>query len=408
MDIPNRGPGPRAQWLYRTIPTLWAAVLLIGFPAHGQDASYLVHDTKAVILEGPYLVAPSEDGVTVVWITDTACHSRVDFGPDENLGQSAESSDHGMLRVGRVHAIRLSGLEPDRTYFYQVVSTRVVKLNAYWPEKGHPVTSPVFSFRTLGRDRETISFEVITDTQHEDLPRLGKHLDAVGWDAIDFLVHTGDSLSWVRDEDQMFQGFLHPISMRLGHQKALVFARGNHDTRGPFARNLYEYLPTGTGEFYYAFDAGPVHFLVLDTGEDKADSTNVYADLNRFEDFRKTQFRWLEAHARTCERMKTAPFRVILMHSPSWGWQEEGTDEWNRLATRAGIDLVIAGHRHRLSRTNAGEEGSGFTVLVLGQDQVGRVSASSTELQVAVTDTAGKELDSFRLRPNQALSAEDR
>ncbi len=397
----------RADLIHLVIP-LCVMTVLSGTTIHGQDSPYVVHETRAVILEGPYLVAPTEDGVTVVWTTDTPCHSRVDFGPTPDLGQSVESSDHGMLRVGTVHAIRLEGLPAGQACYYKVSSTRVVKLKPYWPEKGLAVESPVYSFRTPSRTRETVSFEVITDTQHEDLRRLEKHLDAVQWDEIDFLVHTGDALNWVRDEDQMFQGFLHPLSVRLEHQTPLVFARGNHDTRGPFARGLHDYLPTETGEFYFAFDAGPVHFLVLDTGEDKADSTTVYADLNRFEQYRDREFRWLEEHARTCDRMKTAPFRVILLHSPNWGWEQQGSDRWERLATRAGIDLVIAGHRHRLSRTNAGEEGSGFTVLVLGQDQVGRVSASSTELRVAVTDTAGKDLDSFLLHPNQTLSPEDR
>jgi predicted phosphodiesterase len=375
------------------------ALSLSGVQLCAQDSNYVIHDTRAVIFDGPYLVAPEEDSVTVVWTTDTPCQSRVDFGPTSDLGQSAESSDHGLVRVGTLHAVRLTGLEPGRTYFYRVVSTRVVKLKPYWPEKGQPVESPVYSFQTLDQNQDKVSFAVITDTQHEDLGRLEKHLEAVEWEGIDFLVHTGDALDWVRDEEQMFQGFIRPLSARLEHGKPLVFARGNHDARGPFARKLYDYLPTGTGEFYYAFDAGPIHFLVLDSGEDKADSTNVYAELNRFEEYRDREFRWLDEHTRTCNRMRTAPFRVILLHSPTWGWQSEGSDRWARLATRTGVDLVIAGHRHRLSRTDASEQGEGFTLLVIGQDQVGRVEASPTELRVSVTDASGVELEAFRLAP---------
>ena len=35
------------------------------------------------------------------------------------------------------------GLEPGATYSYQAVSTRVVKLKAYWPDKGLSIESPV-------------------------------------------------------------------------------------------------------------------------------------------------------------------------------------------------------------------------------------------------------------------------
>lgn len=38
--------------------------------------------------------------------------------------------------------------------------------------------------------------------------------------------------------------------------------------RGPFARQLLDYVPTPEGRFYYARDAGPVPLRVLDTGED--------------------------------------------------------------------------------------------------------------------------------------------
>jgi hypothetical protein len=185
--------------------------------------------------------------------------------------------------------------------------------------------------------------------------------------------------------------WLRPTIAPLSHSKPLLFARGNHEMRGPFARRLSDYVPTPEGRFYYARDAGPVHLLVLDTGEDKADDTNVYAELNRTIAYRRAELAWLREHVASSRRLVEVPFRVIVMHQPQWGWLVDGPDEWIAAANKAGVDLVIAGHRHRFSYTAPGPNvPHQYHVLVVGQDQVARVDASATELKVVVTGTDGQ------------------
>ncbi len=372
-------------------------VLVIG-GVQAQDEPYRVHETRPIILDGPYLVAPSETGMTVVWRTDTPCHSKVTFGRTAGtLEFVAEPNRHGLLPVGILHAIRLTELMPGKAYSYKVASTRVVKLKPYWSEKGLTVESPTYSFTTPDRTEEKVTFSFITDTQHEDASRLNVHLDLVQWEEMDFLVHGGDALSWVEDEEQVFEKWLGPISKRLASSKPLIFARGNHDMRGAYARSLYDYVPTPTGKYYYTVDAGPIHLLVLDTGEDKTDDKNVYAGLNRFDSYREREFAWLEAHVETSKRLAQAPFRIIVMHGPFWGWVNDQKDKWTELANRAEVDLVIAGHHHRLSVVIPGEKGNDYTILVVGQDQVATVEATTRALSVAVTDKDGTQADSFVL-----------
>jgi predicted phosphodiesterase len=368
-------------YFFGIILTLIIASLL------AQHQPYITHNTRPLILEGPFLTAPSQDGITIVWKTDTDCHSRVEYGESEELGNIAEVFRQGFLPVGTTHAIRLSGLTPGSTYFYKAVSTRVVKLKAYWPEKGLTIESRIFSFTVPDPKKEAITFSFITDTQHEDLTRIAENLDIVNWEDIDFLVHGGDAFGAIESEDQLFEKFLGPMTERL-ENKPLVFVRGNHDMRGQFARRLYNYLPTQSGEFYYSFDAGPVHFLVLDTGEDKDDDTNVYAGLNRTEPYREQEFDWLRNHVQTDQGLKTAPFRIILMHSPRWGWVDGESEKWTELANLAGVDLVVSGHTHRYSWDPAGTDGRNYGVLVVGQDQAAHVEASTTEIKIIVTDTS--------------------
>ena len=229
----------------------------------------------------------------------------------------------------------------------------------------------------------------MTDT-HEDVGRINRLMKLIDWPTTDFLVHTGDAFHWIDSEDQLFRNWLTPTTAALAGTKPLMFARGNHELRGPFARELFGYLPAIEGRFYFARDAGPVHLLVLDSGEDKPDDTNVYARLNQTTPYRDAEFEWLAAHVRTDARVGSAPFRVAVMHQPRWGWLATGNARWIQLANDAGVDLVIAGHNHKFSYTPPGPDvPHAYHLLVVGQDQVAQVGASATELRVVVKGADG-------------------
>jgi len=354
-----------------------------------QSEPYKVFDTKPVITDGPYLVAMSETSVSVVWMTDAPSHSKVRFGSGpaaSDIREVAEPQVDGLVPVGLRHAVVLTGLTPGTTYHYQAVSTRVVKVKAYWPDKGLSAESPIATFTTFNARKATASFSAVTDT-HEDVTRINKLMKMVDWPSTDALVHLGDAFDWLDSEDQLFRKWLTPIIGPLAGRTPLLYARGNHELRGPFARALGNYVPTPEGRFYFARDLGPIHLMVLDTAEDKPDDTNVYAQLNRTVPYRTEELAWFRQQA-SAPRLATAPFRVVAMHQPKWGWLEDGNAPWIAVANTANVDLVIAGHNHRYSYEPPNAEHR-YHLLVVGQDQVARVDASATELRVVVTGTDG-------------------
>jgi predicted phosphodiesterase len=379
-------------------PTAVVALCLASAAAaHAQSEPYKVFDTRPVITQGPYLVATSDTTATIVWFTDAPSHSKVRYGTSAALGEVAEPQLDGLVPVGLRHVVTLTGLTPGTTYAYQAVSTRVVRLNPYWPDKGLDVESPVRQFTTFDPSKPTAAFSVITDT-HEDVARINRLMKQVDWTATDFLVHTGDAFDWIDDEDQLFRRWLTPLISALGGRTPLIYARGNHELRGPFARRLAAYVPTPEGRFYYARDAGPVHLLVIDTGEDKPDDTNVYARLNKTTAYRAEELAWLRRHLTTAPRVASAPFRVAVMHQPNWGWLENGNADWVAAANEAGVDLLIAGHRHRFSYTPPGPTvPHKYHLLVVGQDQVARVEATTTELTATVTGADGKLVQTVKI-----------
>jgi hypothetical protein len=141
-----------------TLPAALALFLLSANPGLAQDEPFVVHDTRPVIVEGPYLIATGETTATIVWLTDTPSHARVLFGPEGEPPAVAEPQVDGLVPVGTRHVVHLVDLEPGTTYSYEVVATRVVKLNAYWPEKGLEARSGPYRFNTMDRDQPGVSF----------------------------------------------------------------------------------------------------------------------------------------------------------------------------------------------------------------------------------------------------------
>jgi predicted phosphodiesterase len=365
-----------------------------------ENRPYKIYNVKPAITHGPILLQPTETSVTVMWTTDIPCQSKVEYG-EGRLDHEVEPEHDGLIPVGNIHTIRLSGLTPGHTYSYQVISTPVVKLNAYWPDKGIPLQSHVYHFTTFDSTKPSISFSFITDT-HEDLPRLHALLNMIDWQKTDFLVHGGDPLNSVESEKQMFSKWLDPTIRRLDQTRPFVYVRGNHDMRGPFARDVVRYMVPRDGAFYFATNDGPVHLIDLDTGEDKADNTNVYARLNKMMPYRHREYNWLAEHIKNDKSMELAPFRIIVMHQPGWGWLNGEDQRWTDLANAGNIDLIVAGHLHHLVYIKPGTHGNHFPILVVGQDQIARVDATRQSLSVTVEDRSGKILESLSI-PRRTL-----
>jgi len=362
------------------------AALAVQGPAGAQSEPYKVFDTRPVITEGPYLSALSDTSVSVMWMTDAPSHAKVRLRDGDSVREIEPQVD-GLVPVGQRHVVTITGLVPGKRYSYEAVATRVVKLKPYWPDKGQSTSSPAAAFTTFSPQQPRISFSVVTDT-HEDTARIGRLMKMVDWDSTDALLHLGDAFHWVDSEEQLWGKWLRPTVAAMGPGKPLLFARGNHELRGAFARQLDGYVPTPEGKYYYSRAMGPVHLLVLDTAEDKPDDTNVYAQLNRTAPYREEELAWLRDQAGSGRHFASAPFRVVAMHQGDWGWLPDNGAAWTALANQSGVDLVIAGHDHAFSYQPP-DKAHAYHRLVLGQDQLARVEATERTLTVKVVTDKG-------------------
>lgn len=376
------------QALRRTLTVLCIGLSLLTThgAAQAQSEPYKVFDTKPVITEGPYLVAMSDTAVSVVWMTDAPSHAKVRLSDGAHV-RDIEPQVDGLVPVGLRHVVTITGLAPGTRYSYEAIATRVVKLKPYWPDKGLSISSPPATFTTFSAQQAQASFSVVTDT-HEDTARIARLLKMVDWSKTDALLHLGDAFNWVDSEEQVFSKWLRPTIAAMGPGKPLLYARGNHELRGPFARQLSGYVPTPEGTYYYSRSIGPVHLLVLDTAEDKPDDTNVYAQLNRTQPYREDELAWLRKQVGSDTHLANASFRVVAMHQADWGALPDHGAAWTALANQAGIDLVLAGHEHTFSY-EAPNKQHRYHQLILGQDQLARVDATERVLTVTVVSDKG-------------------
>lgn len=381
-------PRSALRSIERTLAALCVglSLLTVHEVAQAQSEPYKTFDTKPVITEGPYLVAMSDTAVSVVWMTDAPSHAKVRLS-DGSTVREIEPQVDGLVPVGLRHVVTITGLSPGTHYSYEAIATRVVKLKPYWPDKGLSTSSPAAAFTTFSARQPRTSFSVVTDT-HEDTARIARLLKLVDWTSTDALVHLGDAFNWIDSEEQLFSKWLRPTIAAMGPGKPLLYARGNHELRGAFARQLSGYVPTPEGTFYYSRAMGPVHLLVLDTAEDKPDDTNVYAQLNRTQPYREVELAWLRMQVRSDTHLANAPFRVVAMHQGDWGALPDHGAAWTALANQAGIDLIISGHLHAFSYEPPNKVHS-YHQLILGQNQLARIDATERVLTVSVCTDKG-------------------
>jgi 3',5'-cyclic AMP phosphodiesterase CpdA len=152
----------------------------------------------------------------------------------------------------------------------------------------------------------------------------------------DLIVHTGDiaydSGSITEFEDNVFG-----VYAELFRSIPLFPAAGNHEYKtmqgAPF-REVFA-LPGDSGEKWYSFDWGRVHFVAIDTEASYAN-----------------QAAWLDRDLASTE----LPWKIVYLHRPPYSSGMHGSDTGLRKALapileRHRVQLVLAGHDHDYERT---------------------------------------------------------
>lgn len=336
----------------------------------------------ALIVRGPYLQQVGRSSALVVWETDKAAPSVVDYGPTPALGVRQE--DPSLVQH---HVVALQGLPPATQHHYQVQSATL--------------PSPVGSFSTELNQADPIRIGVFGDTRsnHAD------HASVVAGLVSDhplLALHVGDLVSdgSVASDWDTFFG----IEKELLRNAPLYPVLGNHENTGDEYISIFE-LPADSpsAERYYSMRYGPVRVWALDQYSHAYDTGSE-------------QYTWLSQTLASAAQDPSIRHKVVVMHHGPYDSGSHGSnltvrDDLVPLFEQYGVSVVFSGHDHDYERgtvngikyvvTGAG----GAPLYSVAGDWWTEVSASVLEyclmdvhgprLEVTCKRTDGSQLDHF-------------
>lgn len=262
-------------------------------------------------------------------------------------GKKYADSETGLMRWKSVHhRMTVPMAEMDAARSYTVCFAAMEDRAPYYPVHA-PVEERTFSFTPMDT-AGGVKLYHIADTH-------GNYDDPIAC-AKQFPEHTlvfdGDIADHNSAAEDLY--LLFKINEHVtGGERPILFARGNHDTRGPAACILPELIPTVEGKTFFTFKAGDLFGISLDCGEDKPDAGVEYGDTVDFEPYRREETAFLEKVLESGE-WKNAKYRAVICHIPftrsfeaPFDIEQDVYRRWVELLNAMQIDVLICGHMHR-------------------------------------------------------------
>ena len=336
-----------------------------------------------------YLQQVTDRSAMVGWVTTAAAPQRVHFTtPDGKPVMDAGASiDENAIRIGderQVWSIA-SDLEPSTVYCYGVDGSAPATARAGF--KTAPATDST----------ETVRFLAFGDSGGGGADQYAL-LDQMYTVPYELMIHTGD-IAYDDGTIAEFENNVFGVYAELFRSIPFFPAPGNHEynstaNAAPF-RSVFS-LPGNTGNTWYSYDWGQVHFASLDTEEDYP-----------------TQIEWLDRDLAATDK----PWKIVYLHRPPYSSGEHGSDTGLRtklapVLEKHGVQLVLAGHDHHYERmipqngvnyivTGGGGKGtrpvgsSSFTAYATATIHFVYGEVSADQMVLHAIDATGKEFDSL-------------
>ncbi|HNY14557.1 MAG TPA: FN3 domain-containing metallophosphoesterase family protein [Bacteroidales bacterium] len=376
------------------IPAIFVAA---GAYAQGIDNENLL------VTHGPWIQNLTSSGVTIVWTTNKPAIPGITLTLPDGKTKFIRNSHFGNIDGGGLlHKVAIENLEPGTTYKYALNSVQVLKYQAYRVYYGDTLTGKNMIFATPPDKSDKVTFTVFNDV-HELSGKLGSYLRNNDRKAQDLYFFNGDMINYLQEHDQIFRGFLDTSVFYFASVKPFYYVRGNHESRGYLARDLRDYFVYPEERYYYSFDRGPVHFTVLDCGEDKPDNSREYYGLADFDAYRAEELKWLEKEV-SSDAFRKAHYRIVIIHMPVVKAEKQNhamtwlSENFGPILKDAGADMVFSAHTHRNAFYDRDKSGFGYALLVNSNNSFVEVTVDKTSIKALVKDIEGKVLSQYEVK----------
>jgi hypothetical protein len=319
----------------------------ISAPLPAPPARQPAQPDTILIVRGPYLQMGAPTSIVVRWRTSVPSSSRVAFGlSPHNLTDAVQ---HSAAAID--HAVTLTGLAPDTTYYYAIGTTDALLAG-----------DPSFFFTTsppAGADRP-VRIWALGDSGTADFNARrvrDNYYNFTGNRHTDLWLMLGDN-AYERGADAEYQAAVFDLFPEMLRKSVLWPTFGNHDNHsasstaqsGPYY-DIFSLptageaggVPSGT-EAYYSFDYANIHFVVLDTSEIlRVNPAPMLTWLDN--DLAGTNQHWRIAF------FHHAPYSKGGHDSDVDGLMKRAREQILPILEAHGVDLVLGGHSHVYERS---------------------------------------------------------
>ncbi|XP_031477087.1 purple acid phosphatase 15 isoform X2 [Nymphaea colorata] len=265
---------------------------------------------------------------------------------------------------GIIHHVRLTGLKPGTKYYYRCGDPSVAAMSSVrsfrtMPEPG-PSSYParIAIVGDLGLTHNTSStidhmisnnpdlFLLVGDVTYANLYLTnGTGADCYSCAFPDTPIHETYQPRW-----DYWGRFMEPLVSKV----PMMVIEGNHEIEEQAGKITFEAYSSrfafpseeslSKSTFYYSFNAGGIHFIML----------GAYTDFNRT----GAQYKWLEADLNKVDRSVT-PWLIATWHPPWYSSYKAHYREaecmrleMEELLYSYGVDIIFNGHVHAYERSN--------------------------------------------------------
>ena len=338
-----------------------------------------------------YLQNQTEKGISIFTILSKPALAWLEILDNAgNVQQTIHQSEDGMINAN-TDFFHFTIADAPRSFRYRIRAKEIQKFDPYKIVYAQEIETPIFKAKLAKNNQEQIRCLVYNDV-HEEKSSYRDLVPNHDISIYDFFVLNGDSFHYVTNQEDITEKLLKPIEF-FATEKPFIMNRGNHETRGSFARNFKRYFAYPNNKYYQAFKRGPIFWIMLDSGEDKPDSHEVYAGTVDYDNYRKEQAKWLETVLQSKER-KSAQHTVVISHIPifhsdEWHGTLHNRECFHPLFQKYKIDAMVSGHTHQYGYYPADKDHN-YPVFIGGGPKAGKrtvidISGSAKSLAIRLT-----------------------
>lgn len=263
-------------------------------------------------------------------------------------GKSYFDHSNGILRSGRfLHKVSVPMKVLDCAEKYTLCLQRINERKPYFTDFGE-IEKTDYSFRPI---KPKAQYNIMNVADTHCLVSAPIKSGSYFGEQLDLLVLNGDIPNHSGDINYFKAIYLISGAITKG-EIPCIFSRGNHDMRGIYAEQLEDYTPTHLGKSYFTFSLGPIWGIVLDTGEDKADSSNEYGRTICCSQFREEEELFIDQVLQEKEFLEK-DIRIIISHNPfahklmpPFDIEQERYARWCKKLAELNATVWLTGHLH--------------------------------------------------------------